>query len=159
MKKYALPVLILLTILVGMFGGVRQVSASPYSDCMDRAAARGDAFGVAENECRLSTSNTVSDACITVEGIGNLICKAQKILNSIIPVLVALGVVYFVWGVVQYMIRDDAEAKKKGRDRIIFGIIGLAVIIGVWGLVLILTKTFLGDNPNNRNITFPTVQY
>jgi len=48
--------------------------------------------------------------------------------------LLALGVVYFVWGVVTYVIASDEEAKKTGRDRIIYGIIGLAVIIGVWVL-------------------------
>lgn len=65
-----------------------------------------------------------------------------SLLNSIIPVLVALGVVYFVWGVVQYFIADAEEAKKTGKDRIIYGIIGLAVIVSVWGLVNIVIKTF-----------------
>lgn len=74
--------------------------------------------------------------------LGYLLCKLQGILNSIIPVLVALGMVYFVWGVVQYFIRNDEEAKKKGRDRIIYGIIGLAVIVSVWGLVNIVVNTF-----------------
>ena len=95
----------------------------------------------------------------TVTTIQGLLCKFSELLNAILPVLIALGVVYFVFGVITYVINDDAEAKKKGRDRIIFGIIGLAVIIGVWGLVLILTRTFLGENPNAQNITFPTVQY
>ena len=75
----------------------------------------------------------------TIQGI---MCKIAEILNAIIPVLVALGMVYFVWGVVSYVISDDEEAKKKGRNRIIYGIIGLAVIIAMWGLVGILTHTF-----------------
>ena len=95
-----------------------------------------------------------SGAITTIQG---LLCKFQEILNAILPVLIALGIVYFVWGVVSYVINDDAEAKKKGRDRIIFGIIGLAVIVGVWGLVKILTNTF-GLN-NNQNITLPTAPY
>lgn len=78
--------------------------------------------------------------------IGNLITTIQGILNSIIPLLVALGVVYFVWGVVQYVIGDSEEAKKKGRDRIIYGLIGFTVIIGFWGLVNILVKTFGLEN-------------
>jgi hypothetical protein len=56
--------------------------------------------------------------------------------------LVALGVVYFIWGVVQYFIGDSEEAKKKGKDRIIYGIIGLAVIISMWGLVNVVVTTF-----------------
>jgi len=89
--------------------------------------------------------------------INGLLCKVSQILGAVVPVLIALGVVYFVWGVVSYMIGGDEEAKKKGRDKIIYGIIGLAVIIGVWGLVNILTRTFGVDN--NQGIVLPTVDF
>jgi len=46
------------------------------------------------------------------------------------------------------MIGQDEEAKKKGRDKIIYGIIGLVVIVGMWGLVHIVMSTF---NLNNYN--------
>jgi hypothetical protein len=78
--------------------------------------------------------------------IEDLIFQFQQILNSIVPVLVALGVVYFVWGVVQYVIADGEEAKKKGKDRIIYGVIGFAVIVGLWGLVNIVVKTFFPNS-------------
>lgn len=80
--------------------------------------------------------------CVPISGIGNLISQIQQILNSIIPVLIALGVVYFIWGVVRYVIADGEEAKKTGKDRIIYGIIGFAVIVGLWGLVNIIVTTF-----------------
>lgn len=80
--------------------------------------------------------------CFGFSGLNFLLCRTNQLFASVLPVLVALGVVYFVWGVVYYFIKDDEEAKKKGRDRIIFGIIGLAVIISVWGLVYILADTF-----------------
>lgn len=84
-----------------------------------------------------------------------LICRVGQLFNAIVPVLIALGVLYFVFGVVQFVIASDEEAKSAGRNRIIFGIIGLAVIIGVWGLVNFLRNTF-GLN-NNTNIQLPTV--
>ena len=92
----------------------------------------------------------------TIQGI---LCKFSEILGAVIPVLIALGVVYFVWGVITYMVGSDEEAKKKGRDRVIFGLIGLAVIISMWGLVKILTNTFLPRSGNIENINFPTVPY
>ena len=84
-----------------------------------------------------------------------ILCKIGQILNSVVPVLIALGVVYFVWGVITYVIASDEEAKKAGRDRMIFGIIGLAVIVAVLGLVSVLTRTF-GVN-NSETFTIPTV--
>ncbi|MFA5999587.1 MAG: pilin [Candidatus Paceibacterota bacterium] len=85
------------------------------------------------------------------------LCKIGDILNAVLPVLIALGVVYFVWGVVQFVISDDEEAKTAGRNRIVYGIIGLAVIIGVWGLVAIVRNTF--GLRNDQTITLPTVPY
>ncbi len=82
--------------------------------------------------------------------IGSLICRFQQLLNSIVPVLIALGVVYFVWGVVRYVIADGEEAKKKGKDGMIYGIIGFAVILGMWGLVNIVVNT-LGFSPSDLN--------
>lgn len=80
--------------------------------------------------------------CTTLNGIGKIICQISQILNSIVPALLALGVVYFVWGVVQYVIAGGDEAKKKGRDQIIYGLIGLTVIVAMWGFVGIITSTF-----------------
>ncbi|MFZ2150214.1 MAG: hypothetical protein WAV15_03580 [Minisyncoccia bacterium] len=73
--------------------------------------------------------------------LGDIVVTIQDFLNSIVPVLIALGVVYFVWGVVQFVIGDNEEAKTKGKDRIIFGLIGFAVIIGLWGLVNIVVNS------------------
>ena len=99
-----------------------------------------------QGDCPSGSSYTMnadgSESCTPLSGIGYLISQIQQILNSIIPVLIALGVVYFVWGVVQYVIADGEEAKKTGKDRIIYGIIGFAVIVGLWGLVNIVVKTF-----------------
>jgi len=94
-------------------------------------------------------TNGAQTAC-SGTGIGKMICQAQVIINSIVPVLIALGVVYFVWGVVTYLVNGgDEEAKKKGRDRIVYGIIGFAVIVGLWGLVNVVVNTFgLGGQVN-----------
>ena len=86
--------------------------------------------------------NTGVSACNTFTGIEKILCQIGKILNSIIPLLLALGMIYFIWGVVQYVIGGDEENKKKGRDHIIYGLIGLSVMVGVWGLVNIVIKTF-----------------
>jgi len=74
--------------------------------------------------------------------IQSIICKIGNVLDTLIPVLIVLGIVYFVWGVITYMIAGDEEAKKKGKDKIIYGIIGLVVIVAMWGLVGIITNTF-----------------
>lgn len=70
-------------------------------------------------------------------------------LNQIIPFLVLIATVIFLWGVVRYITAGGDEEKiKEGRNLIIYGIIGLAVMIGVWGFVnIVLTFVFSSSNP------------
>ena len=92
--------------------------------------------------------------------IQKILCQIGDILNIVIPVVITLGLVYFVWGVISYVVGNDEEAKKKGRDRMIYGIIGLAVIVSVWGLVNILLGTFglrPDQNPSGGTVQFPTL--
>lgn len=93
----------------------------------------------------------------TQGGVKEIICRVGDILSTIVPVLMVLAIIYFVWGVINYVIASDEEAKKAGRDRIIYGVIGLAVIVGVWGLVKIVQDTFGFDNTNTNPIVLPTI--
>ena len=107
-----------------------------------------------------TTTGGTPARCSAYAGQANLnsfLCKIAELLNAVIPVLIALAVVFFVWGVVTYVVSSEEEAKKKGRERMIWGIIGLVVIVGMWGLVRLVTNTF-GLN-NATNITLPTVTY
>ncbi len=70
----------------------------------------------------------------------------NQILSTIIPILITLAVVYFIWGVIQYTISTDEEAKKGARSKIINGLIGLFIIISFWGIVRLVSNTF-GVNP------------
>ena len=109
------------------------------------ALAQIGTIGSSSNGCDVSETGTLF----------GLLCRFGQLFNAVVPVLIALGVLYFVWGVVTYVMAGDEEAKSAGRDRMIFGIIGLAVIIGVWGLVNFLRNTF--GLKNNTNIQLPTV--
>lgn len=74
----------------------------------------------------------------------DLIKKITCVINnSIIPLIFSVAVVSFVYGVVQYVINDADESKKDhGRQFMIWGIVALAVMISVWGLVKIVGNTF-----------------
>jgi mannose/fructose/N-acetylgalactosamine-specific phosphotransferase system component IID len=106
----------------------------------------------------VTTTGTATSVCNpTIQSFGDALCRISQILGAVVPVLIALAVVYFVWGVVSFMISADEEQKTKGREKIIYGIVGFAVIIGLWGLVHILTNTF--GLSNYSNINLPTVPY
>jgi len=75
-------------------------------------------------------------------------------LNSILIIAFALLTLYFVWGVVQYvMAGGDEEKLAKGKQHMIWGIIGMAVAAGAWGIVnLILTYVIGGGGGGKPTI-------
>lgn len=103
--------------------------------------AQGGSGGGITGGTQIVTFGTCANSTGTTT-LATMICKINQLLGLVVPVLIALGVVYFIWGVVSYVIGTDEEAKAAGRQKIIWGIIGLAVVIGVWGLVGILNRTF-----------------
>lgn len=81
-------------------------------------------------------------------GLGDIFDKGNNLLGKyIIPMLMTLAVVYFIWGVIQYTLSADDEAKKGARTKVTQGLIGLFVIISFWGIVRIFSTTFgLGND-------------
>lgn len=82
----------------------------------------------------------IASAATDVENIVKVI---QKALGWAVVLIFALAAVVFLWGVFGYITKgaDDAE-KKKFRGLIIYGIIAMVVMAGVWGLVGGILKFF-----------------
>jgi hypothetical protein len=69
--------------------------------------------------------------------------EIRRIIEFIlIPIIIALALLAFLWGVFTFIRNADDEGKRaEGRQFMLWGIIGLAVMMSVWGLVQILTNT------------------
>ena len=66
---------------------------------------------------------------------------------SVIPFLIALAVIYFLWGVGKFIKNADNETEREtGKKFMIYGIIGLFVIVAFWGIVQVLINTFGTDS-------------
>jgi len=78
------------------------------------------------------------------DDIGELFSWGTCIIgSSIIPLLISVALIVFIIGVVRFIANGDNEEKRKeGRQFIIWGIVGLFVIVSVWGLVSVLQNTF-----------------
>ncbi len=71
----------------------------------------------------------------------------KLVMNAATGLILAAAVVVFVWGTFTFvMAAGNDEERKVGRDRIIYGLIGIAVMVSVYGLVALLTGTFGGTN-------------
>lgn len=66
-----------------------------------------------------------------------------SIINKLIPFIIALTLLVFIWGIFQFVLASDSEEKRsEGRSTMLYGIIALFVMVSVWGLVNILVGTF-----------------
>jgi hypothetical protein len=79
-----------------------------------------------------------------------LVYAAIDLINYILPFIVSIALVAFLWGVKNYVASGGDEKKVgEGRDMMVYGIIGLAVMVSVWGLVGIVTSTFFPSSLHN----------
>jgi Type IV secretion system pilin len=66
------------------------------------------------------------------------------IVNAIlVPVLMAIAFIVFLWGVYKYFILGAADEKSRtdGRQFTLWGVIGFVVILSLWGIVNIFMST------------------
>ena len=66
-----------------------------------------------------------------------------QIVNPLMLLLAAGAFIAFLWGVVQFIVHAGDEAKRKeGKEAILWGLVGLVIIFGVYGILTLLTGTF-----------------
>ncbi len=69
------------------------------------------------------------------------------IVNALIPIVLALAVLAFFWGLVTYLMDvSNPEKKKNGINIMIMGIIAIFVMVSIWGIIRVLQSTFKVDN-------------
>jgi hypothetical protein len=74
----------------------------------------------------------------------DLLLNILEFTNDIlIPFIIAIGFLVFVWGMFQYFIAGGAndEKKEKGKSLMIYATLGFVLIIVFWGVVNLLTQS------------------
>ncbi|MBU0999076.1 pilin [Patescibacteria group bacterium] len=80
--------------------------------------------------------------------IGNV---DTMIINPLIGLLFALAIVYFLYGVFEFLSNQENEEKKTtGKSHMIWGIIGITIMMGVWTILGVVLNT-LGISKDQIN--------
>ena len=83
----------------------------------------------------------------TNNGLFGVLAKANDLVNRLLPFVITLTLLVFLWGLFKYVASGgDTEARKEARGYIIWGLIALAIMVSVWGLVNLLIRTVGLDN-------------
>ena len=90
----------------------------------------------------LSVGSGNAGCTATICGVANTLLY---LINAVaVPLLFAVAFIVFLWGVAQAYIfsHGDSEKVSQGHRLILWGLIGFAVMVSLWGLVNIVTNTF-----------------
>lgn len=70
---------------------------------------------------------------------------AEEIINPVILFLVALALLIFMWGLFEYIRgADSLDARSKGRTHMLWGIIGLFIMVSAYGILNVVVDSIYG---------------
>lgn len=74
---------------------------------------------------------------------GDFISMILGFISYLIPLLIAIGLLVFLWGMAKFILHaEEDEKREEGRQLMMWGAIGLFVMVSFWGLTKILLGTF-----------------
>jgi drug/metabolite transporter (DMT)-like permease len=72
-----------------------------------------------------------------------------QVVNPIILLLAGSAFVVFVWGVFKFILHAGDEGERtKGREAMLWGLVGLVIIFGAYGIINLALSTFGISVPN-----------
>ena len=68
--------------------------------------------------------------------LGYMIDSITYLILDAIPVLMSIAVMVFFWGIVKFMTHaGDERSHDQGKNLMIWGMVGLFVMVALWGIV------------------------
>ena len=66
----------------------------------------------------------------------------KVIVTPLLTLVFAVAFIVFMWGVFQYLIaQNDPAARKQGGDHILWGVIGMAIMLSAYGIINFVIAT------------------
>jgi len=63
----------------------------------------------------------------------------RVIINPIIILLFALAVVFFIYGIIKYLLNpDNEEIRKASKSHMLWGVIGMFIMVAVFGIMSLI---------------------
>ncbi len=73
----------------------------------------------------------------------SILYTIRSLVNTILPLFMVVAVAVFLWGIIRYITSaGDEEKQKAARGYIIYGLIGIFVMVAFWGIIQVVASTF-----------------
>lgn len=91
------------------------------------------------------------------DGVLGFIDMLTSFVTAIVPLLVGCAIIVFFWGVIKFIAHaDDEKAVAEGKQLIIWGLIGIFVIVSLWSIVGYVQSS-LGLDLSTPSSTAPSI--
>lgn len=95
-------------------------------------------------------------AAFAAGSVGTALDRVGALITQATPIVVALALLAFFWGLVTYIFgSSNDEKRKKGIHIMVWGIIALFVMLSVFGIINALQSTLGVDR--TQTITLPVI--
>ncbi len=69
----------------------------------------------------------------------------SQIVMPVVLFLFGVGVFVFVFGIVELIRKaDDPSARTTGRNHMLYGAIGMVIMLSAWGIIRLVSNTLMG---------------
>lgn len=68
--------------------------------------------------------------------INTFVGKVTTFINNVlIPLIFAVALLVFIWGMFKYFINKGAEEKEQGKTLALYAVVGFVLMVSIWGIV------------------------
>ena len=91
---------------------------------------------------------TASTAC-TVSTQALVTCLANVVVNPLILLCFAVGLLVFIYGVIEFMagLAQESDKKEEGKQHMLYGLIGMFIMAASYAIIKLIATTVGTDIP------------
>ena len=75
-----------------------------------------------------------------LDNLNTLADSIGGLINTLVPIVFTLALLYFFWGLADFVRKVGGNEMEEGKNKMIWGLITLFVMASVWGII-----KFIGD--------------
>jgi hypothetical protein len=89
--------------------------------------------------------------------IRNITTAIDGIVSALLPIVFALAILAFFWGIFLYVFSTGEEKKVEGKHIMLWAVIAIAIMASLFGIIQVLQVTFLGGTSGGGSFQTPDI--
>ncbi|MFZ2522464.1 MAG: hypothetical protein WAX44_00845 [Minisyncoccia bacterium] len=103
----------------------------------------------------VSLSWSIFPTILSAQTIQTFAQEFKDLVDILVPILGSVALLFFIWGVAQFVLNSgDSKSREEGKQRMLWGIIGMFIILSLFGIVAFLGNVFSIESCTNFETCF-----